>query len=60
MNKKKSSMIKTNRGGRIEFRISSVCCALFASMGGSFCLGGGLGTGPVLAGCAGLTFNALA
>ena len=33
-------------GGSIELRISSVCCAFFASIGGSFCLAGGLGTGP--------------
>ena len=32
-------------GGKIEFRISSVCWLLLASTGGSFLLGG-VGTGP--------------
>lgn len=34
-------------GGRIEFRISSVCCADLASTGANFCFAGGFGTGPV-------------
>lgn len=34
-----------SRGGSMEFRISSVCCADLASTGGSF-LPGGVGTGP--------------
>jgi len=47
-------------GGRIELRISSVCCAALASTGASFCFPGGLGTGPVPCGGAGVTFKALA
>ena len=47
-------------GGRIEFKISSVCWAALASTGASFCLAGGFGTGPVACGGAGLAFKALA
>lgn len=50
----------TYLGGRIEFRISSVCCAALASTGDSFCLLGGLGTGPVVVGGVGLVFSAFA
>ena len=45
----------------MEFKISSVCCAFLASMGGScFLLPGGLGTGPLSEDCGALAFNALA
>ena len=48
-------------GGSIEFNISSVCCAILASIAGSFCLAGGPGTGPAPLACtAGDTFKARA
>ena len=47
-------------GGRMELRISSVCCAALASRGDSFCLLGGLGTAPAPAGGVGVVFKALA
>jgi len=47
-------------GGKIELRISSVCCAALASTGVSFCLPGGFGTGPVACEGPGLTLRALA
>ena len=44
----------------MEFSISSVCWAALASMAATFCLAGGLGTGPAPDGCCGLTFRARA
>ena len=43
----------------MEFRISSVCCAAFASIGVPFPLGG-TGSGPAAEGGVGLAFRALA
>ena len=44
----------------MEFRISSVCCAAFASIGDPLLLFGGAGTGPDGAGGVGDAFSALA